>query len=477
MRSTYAVYLVLIGLMHSCATPPLAQKEVRQKIPARYYLSERSSGPDTTNTALLSWKEFFTDGTLIALIDTALKNNRELAIFTQEVYIAQNEVRFRTGSYLPFLYAVVGSSLEKPARYTLNGAVEENLTIEQRKIPDPLSDYTLGASFTWEIDIWKKLRNSKKAALYKYLATVEGRTFMTTRLIAEIAHLYYELVAIDNQLDLTQKNLDILNNILQIVKQEKNAARTTELAVKRFEAEVLKNKSRVYTLQQSRIEIENQLNFLAGRFSQPIPRKSQDFLWQTLPQVAYGVPSELIRNRPDIRKAEKELQAANLETRAAHAEFFPSLTLNGIAAYKSFSPSLILRTPESLLLTLAGDLITPLVNRNALKANYFSAIARQNQAAYEYEQKVLQAYQEVSSQLTRLVNLQQIYDLKKQQVETLKQSIEIAVNLFRNARADYMEVLFTQREALEAEYELVEIKKLQMQATINLYRAIGGGQR
>ncbi|MCX7729149.1 MAG: TolC family protein, partial [Bacteroidia bacterium] len=130
-----------------------------------------------------------------------------------------------------------------------------------------------------------------------------------------------------------------------------------------------------------------------------------------------------------------------------------------------------------ILWTIAGEFIAPLVNRNALKANYFSAIVQQNKAILDYEQKVINAYTEASNQISKIINLQNAYELKKQQVDALNQCIDISVNLFKNARADYMEVLLTQRDALEAKYELIETKKQQFQATINLYRALGGGWR
>lgn len=466
--------IILLNILHSCVIPPYTQKSENRKTPEVYILSKNNN--DTTNSANISWKEFFKDTTLNNLISIALQNNQELNIFLQEINIAQNNVRFRKAQYLPYIGAILGSGLEKPAKYTFNGAVEEQLNItDDKKFPDPLPDILLGANISWEIDIWKKLRNSKKAAVYKYLSTIQGKNYLVTRLVTEVASLYYELLSLDNQLEITQNYIDILINALEIVKQEKVAARTTELAVKRFEAEVLKNQSKIYYIKQQIVETENKLNFLLGRFPQPIPRNPKIFPDMNLLQVQSGIPSQLLRNRPDIKEAELQLMATRLEIKSAKAEFYPSLKLDGVLGWQAFSGNYLFKTPESLLWAIVGEFITPLVNRNALKANYFSAIAEQNKTAYMYEQRVINAYSEVANQQANIINLENAYNLKKQQVEALTQSVDISINLFKNARADYMEVLLTQRDALEAKYELIETKKQQMQAAINLYRALGGG--
>ena len=143
--------------------------------------------------------------------------------------------------------------------------------------------------------------------------------------------------------------------------------------------------------------------------------------------------------------------------------------------YQAFNPKYLLRTPESLLYSLAGDFVAPLINRNAIKANYYSANARQIQAIYNYDRTILTAYIEVSNQLSNISNLNRSYDLESKQVQALTESIDISNVLFRSARADYMEVLLTQRDALESKFELVETRKRQMNAMVNIYQALGGG--
>lgn len=463
-----------IAFAFSACAPSLVTKTAdTSTVPKRYTTSQ-----DSTNTAKVQWKDYFTDPYLNALIDTALANNQELNITLQEIVIANNEVRARKGEYLPFLGVQGAAGVEKVGRYTSQGANDANTEIMPGKeFPEPLPDYRVGVVANWELDIWRKLRNAKKSAVMQYLATVEGKNFMVTNLIAEIANSYYELLALDNQLVNVRKNIDILNDALEVVKLQKQSARVTELAVRRFEAEVLKNESRQYYILQDIVEAENHINFLVGRYPQPVQRDYQTFDGLIPNTIQAGIPSQLLANRPDIRQAELKLAAAKLDVTVAKARFYPSVGISAGIGFQAFNPSYLIRTPESLLYSFAGDLTAPLINRNAIKAAYYSANAQQIQAVYQYEQTILNAYVEVANQLSMIANLEKSYALKSRQVQALTESIDIANVLFRSARADYMEVLLTQREALESRFELIETKKQQMNAVVNMYQALGGGWR
>jgi len=262
---------------------------------------------------------------------------------------------------------------------------------------------------------------------------------------------------------------------LKIVKMEKESTRVTELAVRRFEAEVFHTRSLQFDIQQKITETENRINFLVGRFPQPVQRNSQGFIATVNDTIYAGIPSQLLANRTDIKKEELELAASKLDVKVARARFYPSLNIRGGIGYQAFNPAFLIKTPQSLLYSLAGDLIAPLINRNAIKATYYSANSKQIQAVYNYERTILNAYIEVANQVSNISNLKKSYDLKAQQVEALNQSITISGNLFRSARADYMEVLLTQRDALESKFELIETKKQQMNARVNIYKALGGG--
>ena len=195
-----------------------------------------------------------------------------------------------------------------------------------------------------------------------------------------------------------------------------------------------------------------------------------------MPNKVYtGSPVQLLENRPDVRQAELKLEAAKLDISVAKANFYPSLRLGAALGFRSFNPFLLAHIPESLMSSLAGDLAGPLINKNAIISIYKSANSKQIQSAYDYEKTILNAYVEVANQLSNTDNLKKNYEMKNNQVQALTQSTDISLKLFKSARADYMEVLLTQRDVLESRIELIEIRMKQMNVLVNTYRALGGG--
>jgi len=455
----------------SCTVPKIVQQEENKSVPETY-----ADNRDTTNVSTVQWRSFFTDKNLVNLIDTALKNNQELMITLQEIEIARNDIGFREGQLLPTVGARVGAGVEKVSRYTSQGAGDASTEITPGKeVPDPLADYTAAAYVDWEVDVWKKLHNAKKAAVSRYLSTVEGKKFVLSNLIAEVANSYYELEALDSQLEIVKQNIELQKNALDIVKVQKEAARTTELAVQKFQAEVLNSQGMEFEICQKIKETENRINFLLGRYPQEIPRDNRSFLNVMPATVRSGIPSQLLSNRPDIKQAELELAAAKLDVKVSRAEFYPSFGISAALGFQAFKPSYLVKFPESVLYSLAGDLAGPLVNKKGIKAEFYNANARQLQAMYNYERTILNAYLEVSTQLSKIDNLGQRYELKSKEVEALTKSIDVSNDLFKSARADYFEVLMTQRDALASKLELIETKKEQLHAVTDVYRDLGGG--
>ena len=461
--------------------PALTQNTARdpnKTVPHSYGASNAGAQvvdqPDATakSAGVQTWGEFFADPDLKALIDVALQNNQELNIRLQEIIIANAEILSRQGDYMPRLGAFAGAGIDKVGKYTRFGRTDE-----RNDVPKNLQNYTFGLSASWEIDIWKKLRNAAQAAKLRYLASIEGRNFIITELVAEIAGAYYELLALDNRLEVLHTNIAIQQDALEIVKLQKEAARVTQLAVTRFEAEVLKNKSRQFEFEQQRIEAENRINFLLGRFPQSVARNPQSFQTPLPAFIASGLPSQLLENRPDVKAAQLGLEAAKLDVKSTKANFYPSLSLDAAVGYEAFNIKHLVTTPESLLYNIAGNLTAPLLNRRAIKAMYFSANARQIQAVYTYERTLLRAYTEVVNNLAMIKNIGKSYELRSQQVDALIQSVDISNVLFQSARADYMEVLLTRRDSLDAQMELIATKNQQKQAMVNVYQALGGGWR
>lgn len=470
IKNKIAVIISLFVLV-GCKTPQIATNESKLQIPDSY-----NTNLDTTNTSKTPWRTFYKDKNLNELIDIALSNNQELSIVLQEIEIAKNDVRVRKGALLPMIGIGAETGVEKVGRYTSQGAGDATTEIMPGKeFPEPLNDFKLAAYAHWEVDVWKKLRNSKKAAFTRYLATVEGKNFVITNLVAEIANSYYELLALDNQLDIVKRNIEIQKNALEIVKVQKEAARATELGVQKFQAEVLSSQNMEFQIMQQITETENKINFLLGRYPQPIKRDKQNFVNLVPERINTGIPSQLLENRSDVKQAELELQAAKLDVKVARAEFYPSLDITGAFGFQAFKASYLFKTPESILYSLAAGLTAPLINRNAIKAEFKSANSRQIQALYNYEKTLLNAYFEVSNHIAKIQNLEKNLDLQTKQVQALTNSISISNDLFKSARVDYFEVLMTQRDALEAQLELVETKKEQLNTVVNIYRDLGGG--
>lgn len=469
----------LLGALTGAAgCVPELEREPREadtSVPDSYEeATDATSAADVSSqvhsAADVSWKEFFTDARLTDLIELALRNNQELSIALLEVDLAQYEVLAKQGEYLPKLSFAAGAGLEKVGEDTSQGRSDEALDVREH-----LPDYLFGLRASWELDIWGKLRDASDAAAQRYLSTIEGRKFMVTNLVAEVAEAWYELQALDARLDVLRQNIGVQQAALDVVRLQKQAGRVTELAVKRFEAEVLEYQSRLYSIQQQVTVTENRLNFLAGRFRQPIARGGRGFLEGAPGRVQQGVPAQLLTNRPDVKQAELALEAAKLDVDVARKSYYPSLEIDAGVLYNSFKAATLVDTPASLAYLVAAQLTQPLWNRNELNAGWFSANAKQLQAVIAYERTILRAFNEVSNQLSMVQNLERSYALRAQEVQRLEESIAISADLFRSARADYMEVLLTRRDALDAQMELIETRKQQLNARVQLYRALGGG--
>ena len=471
IRNPYGLFLIFIIGLNSCKVENLPIKTVTNLLPDKY-----ESNYDTTKAEVIVWKNYFNDNNLTELIDESLKNNQELNMMLREIEINRNEIMARKGEYKPFVNLGAGLGMGHSGKYTLNGLGEEDLKTRADEVPQFLGDQYATANFSWEADVWKKLHNAKDAAAKRYLAGVEGRNFMITNLIAEIANSYYELIVLDNQLETVQQNIAIQKDALEIVKVQKEAARVNSLAVNRFMAQLLNTENLKFEIQQQITLTENRINYLAARYPQPIKRNSANMNAIQFLKISDGIPSQLLSNRPDIRQAEQELEAAKLDIAVARANFYPNITLRAGLGLQSFNP-IYLINPKSIAFNILGDLTAPLINKNAIRANYYNANERQIQAVYRYEQVVLNAYLEVINQLSGNKNYTESYKTKSNQVNILSNSIGISNDLFKTARADYNEVLLTQREALEAKMDLMEIKKKQLNAEVNIYRALGGGWR
>ena len=476
------ILLVLPGCLPSLRAPLPAQSP-----PQDYALPQGFQGANRAeNSALLPAREFFTDPKLTSLIDQALAGNLQLKILFEDIRIADNEIMRRRGAYLPFLSLGTSAALRKLSLYTLEGSDTYSNALPgfppplpgtiTHTFPNPLGNFIVpSANVSWQIDIWRQLRNARDAQAQRWMGATDARNYFVTRVVAQIAENYYALMALDARMVNLNNVIALQERSLRIAEARMAAARSTALGVQRFLAEVRKNQSEKRILNQQIIEIENRINFLVGRYPQRVERNAAGFIDLNPPRLSVGVPPQLLQNRPDIRQAERELAAAGLDVRVARADFFPRLVITGGVGYESYNTKYLFLTPQTLMYNVAGGLVAPLINRNAIKADYQNANARQLQALYDYQRVVLNAFTEVVNQVNGVQNYTSSIGLKRQQVQALERSVDIASNLFQNARVEYIDVLFAQRDMWQGRRDLIDTKQQQLSAIVNAYQALGGG--
>ncbi len=473
--ATAFAYTILLLILPGCGIPKLGLAKPAPPLPQSF-----NGATTSENSSQVPTEEFFNDPNLIGLIDQALFGNQQLRILAQDITIANNEVLRRRGTYLPFVTFGSGASLDKLSTFTPQGAdLSQIVSPVGQPFPNPLPNFLVAADVSWQIDIWRQLRNARDAAGLRYLGTTDGWNYVVTRLVAEIAENYYKLMALDKQLETLDGTIALQQKSLEVAKAQKEGARGTELGVQRFLAEVRKNQSQKLIISQEIIETENRINFLVGRYPQPVERVSAQYIDLQLQTLRVGVPSQLLQNRPDIRQAERELAATGLDVRVARANFFPKLTITSGVGYEAFNAKYLFFTPESLIYGVASNLAAPLINKSAIRADYLNANAKQLQSLYDYQRTILNAFTEVINRVSKVQNYSQSIELKKQQLASLESAVDVASKLFQAARVDitYLDVLIAQRDRNDARIVLIETKQEQLSAIVNAYQALGGGWR
>ena len=426
--------------------------------------------------ASVNWREYFTDKNLQNILDEAVKNNPDLQMALQRIEISRSSVKLANGALLPQVSLNVGGSVRRFGLYTMDGAGNSTTQITPgQTIPTNLPDMYLGMQSSWEIDIWEKLRHQRESAISTYLASVEGTNFVISTLVADVASYYTELLALDNELALVQQTITKQQEALEVIQLQKEVGRANELAVQQFHAELLNTKILEKNIQQQVIEVENKINFLLGSYPKPIKRNKDVFARELPAQIASGFPSQLLANRPDIREAEFKIEASKFDLQAAKAAFYPNFNITASLGFQAFNPEFLFSSPASIAYSVFGTLVAPIINMNALKAQFNTAQANQLTAMYHYQKTVLNAYVEVANQLVAIQNLQEINLLKTQQNALLKKSVGTSGELYRTARATYLEVLLAQQNALQSNIELIGVIKQQRLSAINIYKALGGG--
>ncbi|MFO0980056.1 MAG: TolC family protein [Planctomycetaceae bacterium] len=462
----------VLMMVPGCRIPALCCATKGPALPADY-----NGAKSDQNSSIVGIEEFFNEPLLTQLISGGLSQNQELKIQNQEIQIAGNQIMARRGAYLPFVNVGAGGGFFRNSRFTPAGAAEDQLTYPGGgTFPDPTPSVGLSANLFWQIDYLRQLRNARDAAIHRYWEAIETRDFLVTRIVAETAESYYELASLDRRLDYLNQTIELQQKSLEVARAQKEAARGTELGVQRFLAEVRKNESQRLVIQQRIIEVENKINFLVGRYPQAVDRQDWDFIRLDSRVLEVGMPSEILRNRRDIRAAEREVAASGLDIKVARANFYPKLAITAGVGYEAFNPRYLF-DPGAFVANAAGNLVAPLINRKAIRAEYQNANARQIQAIYEYQRTVLNAFTEVVNSIAKVENYRQSVAIKEEQVKALESSVDVASGLFQAARpeVEYKDVLFAQRDLLDARTVLIETKQQQLSAIVSAYRALGGG--
>ena len=479
MKKTFTGRSISILLILCIAISCKVSKPV--PMPAIHGQPSRFSEGDTgSSIGMISWRQFFEDPHLVKLIDEALTNNPDLLSAFEQINIARANLSVAKGLSAPSLKAIVSAGADKFGDYTMNGVgnfdtnKSPNINNNQQIPTNPTPDYFIGLRSSWEIDIWGKLKNQKKSVAARLLATERGKQFIMTSLVAEVAASYFELLALDYELLIIRKNIQLQETALELVKVQKEAGRATELAVQQFEAQLLHTQTLSdFTLQQINI-LENHLNNIAGRYPQAVSRDS-NILKKTLPpSLRTGLPTQMLIRRPDIQQAELELEAAKTDVLAARAAFLPSLSLTPYIGMNAFKLDLLFN-PGSFAWGFVAGLMAPIYDQNRIRAGYAMSNANNKIAIYNYQKKLLSSYGEVNTILKGIGYNREAFLFKQNEVNTLSAAVSTANDLYVTGYATYLEVITAQKGVLDAELQLTGIKKQLFQSVIDLYHALGGG--
>ncbi len=472
MQRWHRVFAIgLLAVLEGVGCAPTARSLPKTKeLPAAY-----EGAAAGASTAPLAWSDYFDDPRLKELISQALEHNLDLRIALQRVEVARAWVRQATGAKLPQVGVVAGAGVRRFGLYTMDGAGNASTEITPGQlVPENLTDFQVGLEASWEVDVWGKLESRRGAAVARYLATLEGARLAVTTVVAETARAYFDLVAVDRSLEILKRTRERQERALEIVRVQKQAGRVTELAVQQFASQLANTRALHTDFEQRATVLEGQLSVLVGRTPERV-RREKETLNASRVEVPTGVPSDLLRYRPDIIQAELELRATKFDVEAARAAFYPSINITAGVGLQAFNPKYLVSVPESATYGVSAGIFAPLINRSALEAEFDAATAYQLQALYEYQKAILNAFAEVSTSLSSVERLKRITEQREAQREALSKSVDAAALLFHAGKASYLEVLAAEEQTLAADLELVDALRTRRTASLLLYKALGGG--
>jgi outer membrane protein, multidrug efflux system len=449
---------------------------LKTPLPSTYLTSSEEKSMDT----LITWDNYFKDEQLKFLIEIALVNNQENLKTLERIKLAKSLYRASRNAFLPEINGFAGASKRKFGEYTMDGVgnFDSNLSStvpEDKRIPDPYRDFALGASFNWEIDIWSKIKNQRKAAAARFLASQDMSNWVKTSLISEIANAYYTMVGLYVEIQILEENIYLQEMAYNLSKDLKESGKENQLAVDQFEALLLNSKALMLEKQRLRKSSELYLTALTGQFQINIEGIKLNLEEYQPDILQMGLPAQLLQARPDVRMAEKELLAAKADVNAAKAAYFPSLNLYGQAGFNAFDFQKLFINPASAIFSLGSGLTAPLFNRRLIKSQNEIAKAQKNIAYLNYEETVMKAYLEIIDLANQFESFEKQKTLKATEAQVQKRATENSNTMFTVGYANYLDVLNAQTKALQSELELIDLQILKLQTHVKLYRALGGG--
>ena len=411
---------------------------------------------DTTNIASMSWREMFTDRELQSLIEAGLEQNTDLNVARLRVEAAEAALMTAKLSYLPSL----GINAEGGgSRY--DGATAKT--------------YNVGATASWELDIFGKFTAAKRGAVVAWQGSRDYQQAVQTQLIATIADSYYTLALLDEQMSINNRTLENWRATVRTLEALKKVGKANEAGVLQAKANVMQLESSQLAICKSISETENALSAILAMPSHSIERSN--LVEASFPDtISIGVPLQLLANRPDVRQAEMGLAQAFYATHAARSAFYPNITLSGTLGWTNNGGGAI-TNPGQWLFNAIGSLTQPLFNRGANIANLKIAQTKQEEAKLLFQQSLLNAGKEVNDALTAWQTAKSQYEINTRQVETLREAVRKTELLMSHSSTSYLEVLTTQQSLLSAEQAQAQDRFGEIQGIINLYHALGGGCR
>ncbi len=459
----YILMVIAAALLSACS---ITKKYERPAALSTDKLYRDEASADTTTIADMPWQSVFKDEKLNALIQKGLDQNLNLKNAIENIVQARASLRQSKLAYYPTLQLDASATHTKQSEAGLNFPAGININTLT-------TTYKLGVSTSWEADIWGKLSSSKRAALASYLATDAAKQAIQTQLISDIANNYFMLLAYDKSLKITQETLESRIKNVETIKALKEGAIVTGAAVVQSEANQHAAEVLIPDLKQSIRETENALNILLGQSPGPIDRG--ELGTQVIPEnIAVGVPSQLLENRPDVRQAEFNFRVAFESTNLAKTYFYPSLTLTASGGFSNLELKDFFT--NSIFYSIIGGLTQPIFNQGKNKLRLTTAQSQQLQAYNNFQQSLLTAGQEVSNALYSYQMAVEKEDSRKKQIEALEKAVDFTQQLLEYSSAtNYTDVLTSEQNLLAAQLSGINDNLQKLQAVVNLYRALGGG--